>query len=144
RLLAQRREPSAELAHAANLVGRIARHRGVRPKAEPDHLVDDHLVLATASDSLVELFAVAGRASGGHRNRCVADGYLRLRLGLDGSARGAGGTTGCLRFSRKPSRKLLVVPGGHTVLSEPVRYARMVRKDGDAPPGLQGLGPSAT
>src|SRR5262245_14130901 len=76
--------------------------------------------------------------------RCVADGYLRLRLGLDRSARVPAGTIGCLRFSRKPSRKLLIVPGGHTVLSEPVMYARMDRKDGDTPPGLQGLGPSAT
>src|SRR5687768_16079673 len=32
----------------------------------------------------------------------------------------------------------------HTVLSEPVMYARMSRMDGDPPPGLQGLGSPAT
>ena len=83
----------------------------VRPEAEPDHFLDDDLVLTATSDALVELFAVLRRRLvGRHESKRVADGYLRLRLGLDRSARVAAGTTGCLRFSRKPPRKLLVVP----------------------------------
>src|SRR5262249_41007450 len=73
----ERRDLALELADPAELLGRIVGGgAGLGPEAHPDHLLEDHLVLARRADPVVQLLA-RGRA--GPRTDRVSHGHPRRK-----------------------------------------------------------------